>query len=155
MKLERGWITMKTVFLVGAIILGSALLVGGLYYVKERGETTRRETAIATAEEELKEQTSGSSSSDAADSDTDDADSSSTSDSTSDSATDSVSSDATDSTDTSPSDASDTTASDSTASDTTVSELPATGAGDFLQLLGLAGVVLAGGSYAVSRRQLV
>ena len=78
MAMQNGWIMTRTLLFIGAIVVGAGLLIGGLYYVKDRGETARREEAIKVAESQLEEDSSTSpSEEDAAKSDSDTSSSSS------------------------------------------------------------------------------
>jgi len=51
----RGWISTRSLFLAGIIILLAGLVIGGLYFVRERGEAVRRDVIVQEAEEQLRE----------------------------------------------------------------------------------------------------
>ncbi len=58
MAMRNGWITVKGIVATVAVIVLAALIIGGLYVVRERSEQLRREEAIKVAQEQLETQTS-------------------------------------------------------------------------------------------------
>jgi len=55
MAKRNGWITIKSIVSVVAIIVLATLIIWGLYVVRERGEVARREEAVKLAQERLDE----------------------------------------------------------------------------------------------------
>lgn len=57
MAIFQGWrITRAGVVFVGGLIILAVLIFGGIWFVQNRGEQTRREEAIKVAEQNLQEQ---------------------------------------------------------------------------------------------------
>lgn len=55
MAKRNGWITVKSIVAAVAIIVLTALIIWGLYVVRERGDVARREEAVKVAQERLDE----------------------------------------------------------------------------------------------------
>jgi len=140
-------ITQAGVALTVGIIIVTALIIGGFFYVRNAGEQARREEAIKIAEQNLEDQSDeGVALND---------DSKNNSENSSDKPTDSNSGDTTNNQDTSNQDTSSSSSTNNSSADQPAGELPQTGPADSLtSVVVLSLLSFSAASYVNSRRRM-